>query len=156
MHNEEHKKSGATKKNPSSWCQQDAASTPRRRRLPPPPLPRDNDDDNDNNNSNNGLPTSAPNTSGDPRSTTMHPSNEVPFLCLSALFMLVSSLNACQHFYAYQYFLCLSATKIIQSMLIRVCRKLKIEFTQNNLLFQSDLSGLSFGSRQNTKCLVLD
>jgi hypothetical protein len=27
----------------------------------------------------------------------MHPSNEVPYLCLSARFMLISSFYACQH-----------------------------------------------------------
>jgi hypothetical protein len=41
-------------------------------------------------------------------------------------------------------------------MLVKECGKLKIEFSQNDLLIQSGLSGLSFGSRQNTKCLVLD
>jgi hypothetical protein len=41
-------------------------------------------------------------------------------------------------------------------MLVKECRKLKIEFSQNDLLIQSGLSGLSFGSRQYTKCLVLD
>ena len=71
-------------------------------------------------------------------------------LSLSAYFMLVSTFDACQ------FFSCLSATEIVQFMLVRVCGKLKIKFTQNDLLFQSGLSGLSFGSRQNTKCLVLD
>jgi hypothetical protein len=64
--------------------------------------------------------------------------------------MLVSTFDACQ------FFSFLSATVIVLLMLVRVCRKLKIEFTQNNLLFQSGLSGLNFGSRQTTKCLVLD
>ena len=71
-------------------------------------------------------------------------------LSLSALFMLVSTFDACQ------FFSCLSATEIVRFMLVKVCGKLKIEFTQNDLLFQSGLSGLSFGSRQNTKYLVLD
>ncbi len=69
-------------------------------------------------------------------------------LCLSALFMLVSTFDACQ------FFSCSSATVIVLLMLVRVCQKLKIEFTQNNLLFQSGLSSLSFVFRQNTKCLI--
>jgi hypothetical protein len=35
-------------------------------------------------------------------------------------------------FYACQFFLCLSATEIVLLMLVRVCGKLKIKFTQNS------------------------
>ena len=59
-------------------------------------------------------------------------------LSLSAYFMLVSTFDACQ------FFSCLSATVIARLMLVKVCRKLKIELTQNDLLFQSGLSGWSF------------
>jgi hypothetical protein len=40
---------------------------------------------------------STPPVLGDPWTMTMHPSNEVPFLCLSARFMLISFVYACQH-----------------------------------------------------------
>ena len=49
------------------------------------------------------VPTSAPNTSGDPRTMTTYPSNKVPF------FMLIST------FYSYQLFLCLSARLMLVS-----------------------------------------
>jgi hypothetical protein len=62
--------------------------------------------------------------------------------------MLVSTFDA------RQFFSCLSATAIVLFILVRVCGKLKIEFTQNDLLFQSGVSGLSFGSRQNVYALT--
>ena len=71
----------------------------------------------------------------------------LPFLCLSARFMLISSIYACQHVLCLSV-RCLWAIEIVRLMLVRVCGKLKIEFTQNDLLFQSGLSGWSFFFRQ--------
>ena len=48
-------------------------------------------------------------------------------------------------FYAYLFFLCTSATEIVRLMLVRVCGKLKIEFTQNDLLFWVRSVRLNFG-----------
>ena len=95
------------------------------------------------------VPTSAPNTSGDPRTTTMHSSNEVPFLCLSARFMLISSFDAWQHVWCLLVHFMLIGDCDCPIYTVKMCGKLKIEFTQNDLLFNSDLCGLSFGSRQN-------
>ncbi len=63
-------------------------------------------------------------------------------LCLSALLTLVSSFDACQ------FFSCLSAIAIVLFMPSECAENWK-SITQNDLLFNSDLCGLSFGSRQN-------
>ena len=81
------------------------------------------------------VPASAPNTSGDPRTTTMHSSNEVPFLCLSARFMLISSFDAWQHVWCLLVHFMLIGDCDCPIYTVKMCGKLKIEFTQNDLLF---------------------
>jgi hypothetical protein len=51
--------------------------------------------------------------------------------------------------------LCKSALVMLQFMLISVDKN-EIDFSRNDLFFRYGLSGWSFGSCQNTKCLVLD
>ena len=65
-------------------------------------------------------------------------------------FMLISSFYAYQHYICYDS--CLSATAMLQLMLIRGCGKLKIKFTWNASFFRGGLSSWSFRSRQNSKC----
>ncbi len=143
-HNKEHNNFWPPE-DPSSWCQQDAASTPHWRRPPPPPrdFPHYHVDS-----SSKITYYCVPNTSGDLgrgqctlQTKYLFYAYQL-FLYLSALFMLVST------FYACQFFLCLSATEIVRLMLVRVCGKRKIVFTQNDLLFQSGLSGWSYFFRQ--------
>jgi hypothetical protein len=95
------------------------------------------------------VPTRAPSTtpgpSADAACSSWIQNSRVPFMLIS--------LQWCA-FYAYQpeimRVLCLSATAIVLFMLTKVCRKLKIVFTQNELLFQSGLSGWSFFPAKST------